>query len=83
MELCPPLVRTLLGFIYRKKVDEKESHLAQAEGHVTKVVKDDVGHAGSQQESCRGTCTDPVTPPRARAARGRVAWVRTPQRGIA
>ena len=55
-----------------------ESHLAHAEGHVTEIVQDNVGHAGGQQESCRGTGTVPVPPTRAQAARGRAAWARTP-----
>ena len=51
-------------------LDKNERHLAHAAGHMTKVVEDDVGHARGQQESCRGTSTVPVPPPRARAARG-------------
>ena len=48
-----------------RNVDKKEGHLAHAEGHVTEVVQDDVGHADGQQESCRGTSTVSVPPPSA------------------
>ena len=50
--------------------DKNERHLAHANGHVTEVVRDNVGHAGGQQESRRGTCAVPVPPSSVRAARG-------------
>jgi hypothetical protein len=70
--------RTLVEFIYRHFFDKRKFHLAHADGHVTEFVKDDVSHAGGQQESSRGTCTVPVPPPRARATRWRAAWTRMP-----
>ena len=58
------------NFMYRKVFRQEERHLAHKGGHVTEVVKDNVGHAVGQQESRRGTSTVPVPPHRARAARG-------------